>query len=281
MPPLPAHNRKSISQAGAKGNVFFAHGLKIRSFQGVPESCRCQSCRGIPACMRRIGHRIAAPWVKNRAAPLQERQLSPVRHAPPAAPPDFPAWRSGRRAGADSPSAPGKQAKSAKGGRPAGGDRTSGRDASRPQKAGSDRKTLAQDTGRESSCRVARRMQGSREPLSSPLPVSRNGKRDPFRSPSIFQISPGCGLPAGFTHTGQFAAQGHVAEADTADAELAHEGPGTPADGATIVGAGAELGLTGSLHFKSGTGHSSTPTCGTACPAGPEGTCLPCPWSPR
>ena len=122
---------------------------------------------------------------------------------------------------------------------------------------------------------------GNREPLSSPLPVSRNGKRDPFRSPSIFQISPGCGLPAGFTHTGQFAAQGHVAEADTADAELAHEGPGTPADGATIVGAGAELGLTGSLHFKSGTGHSSTPTCGTACPAGPEGTCLPCPWSPR
>lgn len=61
---------------------FFAHGLKIRSFQGVPESCRCQSRRGIPACMRRIGHRIVAPRVKNRAAPLQERQLSPVRHAP-------------------------------------------------------------------------------------------------------------------------------------------------------------------------------------------------------
>ncbi len=43
---------------------FFAHGLKIRSFQGVPESCRRQSCRGIPACMRRIGYRIVAPWVK-------------------------------------------------------------------------------------------------------------------------------------------------------------------------------------------------------------------------
>ena len=275
MPPLPAHNRKSISQAGAKGNVFFAHGLKIRSFQGVPESCRCQSCRGIPACMRRIGHRIAAPWVKNRAAPLQERQLSPVRHAPhAAAPPDFPAWRSGRRAGADSPSAPGKQAKSAKGGRPHPGKGcvTSPNGRERQENTGAGYRQRAFLPG-SAGCRGA----GNH----SPLPVSRNGKRDPFRSPSIFQISPGCGLPAGFTHTGQFAAQGHVAEAETADAELANEGPGTPADGSTIVGAGAELGLTGSLHFKSGTGHSSTPTCGTACPAGPEGTCLPCPWSPR
>lgn len=117
---------------------FFAHGLKIRSFQGVPESCRRQSCRGIPACMRRIGHRIVAPWVKTGL--LHCRSDSCLRcgmRRMAAAPPDFPAWHSGRRAGADSPSAPGKQAKSAKGGRPAGGDRTSGRDASLPQKVGS------------------------------------------------------------------------------------------------------------------------------------------------
>lgn len=176
MPPLPAHNRKSISQAGAKGNVFFAHGLKIRSFQGVPESCRCQSRRGIPACMRRIGHRIVVPWVKTGL--LHCRSDSCLRcgmRRMAAAPPDFPAWRSGRRAGADSPSAPGKQAKSAKGGRPAGGDRTPGRDASLPQKAGSDRKTLAQDTGREPSCRVARRMQG--EPGTTLLSPARLQKR--------------------------------------------------------------------------------------------------------
>lgn len=75
---------------------------------------------------------------KNRAAPLQERQLSPVRHATHGrGPTGLSGMAQRRRAGADSPSAPGKQAKSAKGGRPAGGDRTSGRDASLPQKVGS------------------------------------------------------------------------------------------------------------------------------------------------
>ena len=186
MPPLPAHNRKSISQAGAKGNVFFAHGLKIRSFQGVPESCRRQSCRGIPACMRRIGHRIVAPWVKTGL--LHCRSDSCLRcgmRRMAAAPPDFPAWRSGRRAGADSPSAPGKQAKSTKGGSPAGGDRSPGRDASLPQKAGSDRKTLAQDTGREPSCRVPPDAGEPGTTLPCPSPETERGT--PFGVPPSFR----------------------------------------------------------------------------------------------
>lgn len=167
MPPLPAHNRKSISQAGAKGNVFFAHGLKIRSFQGVPESCRRQSCRGIPACMRRIGHRIVAPWVKTGL--LHCRSDSCLRcgmRRMAAAPPDFPAWRSGRRAGADSPSAPGKQAKSAKGGRPAGGDRTSGRDASLPQKVGSKGEHWRRIPAESLPAGLPAGCGGNREPLS-------------------------------------------------------------------------------------------------------------------
>ena len=165
MPPLPAHNRKSISQAGAKGNVFFAHGLKIRSFQGVPESCR----------RRRIGHRIVAPWVKTGL--LHCRSDSCLRcgmRRMAAAPPDFPAWRSGRRAGADSPSAPGKQAKSAKGGRPAGGDRTSGRDASLPQKVGSKGEHWRRNPA-ESLPAGFRRMQG--EPGTTLLSPARLQKR--------------------------------------------------------------------------------------------------------
>ena len=219
---------------------------------------------------------------KNGAAPLQESRPSPVRPAPHGR--LHRTFRQGTAYGAQGQiahlSSGSKQNLQKEGDRP-DEERISKEDTSLP---GSRKpcKTAPPDADKGPSCpgppAGCRKRRGT---VPSPLPFSGNGKRDPFRSPSIFQISPGCGLPAGFTHTGQFAAQGHVAEADTADAELAHEGPGTPADGATIVGAGAELGLTGSLHFKSGTGHSSTPTCGTACPAGPEGTCLPCPWSPR
>lgn len=155
MPPLPAHNRKSISQAGAKGNVFFCSRPENPLFPGRSRVIPAPVLPGHPGLYakdrapdrRTMGKKQGCSTRSNSCLRCGMRRMA-------AAPPDFPAWRSGRRAGADSPSAPGKQAKSAKGGRPAGGDRTPGRDASLPQKAGSDRKTLAQDTGREPSCRV-------------------------------------------------------------------------------------------------------------------------------
>src|SRR5574344_906458 len=63
-------------------------------------------------------------------------------------------------------------------------------------------------------------------------------------------------LPAGFANAGQLAAQRHIAEADTADAELTHEGAGTATNRTAIVAARGELGLAGSLDFKGSTRHS-------------------------
>ena len=121
---------------------------------------------------------------------------------------------------------------------------------------------------------------GAQPPLPCPSPETERGT--PFGVPPSFRSVRDADYQLDLRTPGSSPRRAMLAfGTSSVSVTLAHEGPGTPADGATIVGAGAELGLTGSLHFKSGTGHSSTPTCGTACPAGPEGTCLPCPWSPR
>jgi hypothetical protein len=59
-------------------------------------------------------------------------------------------------------------------------------------------------------------------------------------------------LPAGLHHPGDFALEGHIPKADAADAELPQEGPGTTAQGATVVIPHGKFGgalMLGNLRF--------------------------------
>src|SRR5471030_2331731 len=62
------------------------------------------------------------------------------------------------------------------------------------------------------------------------------------------------GLPAGFRHSGNLAAQGQFAEGDTAEAELAHVGAATAGELAAVVGARREF--RGALLFDDPSGFS-------------------------
>jgi hypothetical protein len=66
-------------------------------------------------------------------------------------------------------------------------------------------------------------------------------------------------LPAALGHTGELAGEGHLPEADPAQAELAVHGVGTPAPVAPGVGADGELRLAGRLLDQRGLGHGLSP----------------------
>lgn len=62
-------------------------------------------------------------------------------------------------------------------------------------------------------------------------------------------------LPAGLANAGKIPAEGHIAEADTAQSKLTHVSVGSAADGAAVVGAAGKLGFPGGLYFKRSTRH--------------------------
>src|ERR1700678_4418425 len=66
------------------------------------------------------------------------------------------------------------------------------------------------------------------------------------------------GLPTGFRHAGDLAAQGQLAERDTAEAEFAHVGATAARELAAVVGARREFRLALLFDDPGGLGHSSS-----------------------
>jgi len=57
-------------------------------------------------------------------------------------------------------------------------------------------------------------------------------------------------LPARFSYARQFTGKGHIPEADSANAELAHEGSGPTANGTSVILACGKFGLPLSLDHQ-------------------------------
>jgi hypothetical protein len=57
-------------------------------------------------------------------------------------------------------------------------------------------------------------------------------------------------LPAGFSYAWQFTGKGHIPEADSADAKLAHKSPRATANRTSVVLAGGKFGLPLSLDHQ-------------------------------